>query len=99
MNHKEFSRKGGKVKSAAKTRAARRNAKKPRGRWATAVSFEVETIIGGKTITVKGVLLLPGKLPFTLKKTHEKIVSEIEKKRGFTVARILDCSTVSRLIK
>jgi len=99
MDHKEFSRKGGKAKSAAKTRAARRNAKKSRGRWATAVSYEVETIIGEKTLKVRGVLLLPGKLPFTLDKTYEKIISEIEQERGFNVKQLLDCSTISRLIK
>ncbi len=42
MDHKEFSSRGGRVKSAAKTRAARRNAKKPRGRWVTAVAYEFE---------------------------------------------------------
>ena len=99
MDHKEFSRKGGKVKSAAKTRAARRNAKKPRGRWVTAVSYEVGTEVNGKELNVKGLLILPGKLPFTLDKTYDKIIAEIEQERGLKVSQLLDCSTISRLIK
>ena len=37
---KEAGKKGGSVKSEAKTKAVRENAKKPRGKWITAVSFE-----------------------------------------------------------
>lgn len=39
----ELGRKGGQAKSPAKTAAARANAKKPRGKWVTAVAYRVKS--------------------------------------------------------
>jgi len=37
----EMGKKGGQAKSLAKATAARKNASKPRGRWVTAIAYEV----------------------------------------------------------
>ena len=37
----EMGKKGGQAKSEAKASAARKNASKPRGRWVTAIAYEV----------------------------------------------------------
>jgi hypothetical protein len=40
----ELGKKGGQVKSAAKTEAARKNASKPRGKWFTAIAYELDGV-------------------------------------------------------
>ena len=87
-------KKGGQVKSEVKTKAVRENASKPRGKWATAISYEITYATG----VLIGVLLLPGKMPTKDDKFHDKVILEIEKKTGEKVEELLECSTVSRLI-
>jgi len=59
MDHKEMSRKGGMARSESKTKAARKNAKKPRGKWATAIAYEFRCAKGELH---HGVALKAGKL-------------------------------------
>ena len=40
----EMGKKGGSAKSDAKTAAARKNASKPRGRWVTAIAYELANV-------------------------------------------------------
>lgn len=55
----DMGRKGGSVKSDAKTRAARKNAAKPRGKWVTAIAYKL-TEHGGREYF--GVAMLRGKI-------------------------------------
>lgn len=55
---KELGRKGGMAKSEAKTEAARKNAKKPRGKWVTAVAYHFFDANGSGH---SGLILLRGK--------------------------------------
>ena len=54
----ELGKKGGSVKSEAKTKAARENAKMPRGKWVTAVAYHFFDTNGKGH---SGLLLLRGK--------------------------------------
>jgi hypothetical protein len=59
----ELGKKGGSVKSAAKAKAARENAKKPRGKWVTGVAY---TFFDPAGRAHEGLILLRGKwLPET----------------------------------
>jgi hypothetical protein len=40
----EMGKKGGSVKSEAKAAAARKNASKPRGKWVTAIAYEIANV-------------------------------------------------------
>ena len=56
----ELGKKGGQAKSEAKTKAARKNASKPRrGKWVTAIVYKVR-LHSGKA--VEGLLLVTGKI-------------------------------------
>ena len=55
----EEGKKGGSVKSDAKTLAAQANAKKPRGKWVTAISFSFRTE-GGEIVS--GLAIKRGRL-------------------------------------
>ena len=55
----ELGKKGGSVKSEAKTRAAKANAAKPRGKWVTAIAYRGLTEDGRQRF---GVALARGKL-------------------------------------
>lgn len=41
---KEMGKKGGQAKSEAKAKAARKNASKPRGKWVTAIAYELANV-------------------------------------------------------
>ena len=56
----EMGKKGGEAKSEAKTAAARKNASKPRGKWVTAIAYELEGVQRHKAF---GVVLVQGKPP------------------------------------
>ena len=56
----ELGRKGGEAKSAAKTEAARANAKKPRRKWVTAIAYELEGVEKYKSF---GSVMTKGKPP------------------------------------
>lgn len=56
----ELGRKGGQVKSDAKTVAARENAKKPRRKWVTAIAYELEGVEKYKSF---GSVVTKGKPP------------------------------------
>lgn len=55
----ELGKKGGLAKSQAKTDAVRKNAKKPRGKWVTAISYKVEMHDGRM---IEGLLMCRGKI-------------------------------------
>lgn len=55
----ELGKKGGSVKSEAKTKAARANAAKPRGKWVTAIAYRGASSDGRELF---GVALSRGKL-------------------------------------
>ena len=53
----ELGRKGGQAKSPAKTEAARKNASNPRGKWVTAIAYElagVEKHLAFGSVIVRG---------------------------------------------
>ena len=56
----EMGRKGGKAKSEAKTAAVRKNASKPRGKWVSAIAYELANV--GSPFSF-GVVLVAGKGP------------------------------------
>ena len=56
----EMGKAGGKAKSEAKTAAARKNASKPRGKWVTAIAYELANVEQYKAF---GVVLAAGKGP------------------------------------
>ena len=60
MDQKEMSRKGGMAKSDAKTKAARKNASKPRGKWVTSIAYEYTSQASASRF---GSCLLRGKPP------------------------------------
>lgn len=96
MDHKEFSSRGGKVSSPAKTAAARANAKKPRGRWATAIAYEY---ISDNGTPRSGLILLAGKCPDKnfWPWAEKQIVSDIGND-AFPIKEVLWFDTKSRLI-
>ena len=56
----EMGKKGGSAKSDAKTAAARKNASKPRGKWVTAIAYELDDIAKYKAF---GSVITTGKPP------------------------------------
>lgn len=56
----EMGKAGGKAKSEAKTAAARNNASKPRGKWVTAIAYQLANVEQYKAF---GVVLVNGKGP------------------------------------
>lgn len=57
----ELGRKGGKAKSERKTAAVRENAKKPRGKWVTALYYTASTT-GATVGVVQGLVICKGNL-------------------------------------
>lgn len=54
----ELGKKGGQAKSERKTAAVRENAKKPRGKWVTAIAYEIDGVdsyMAFGSIIVRGV--------------------------------------------
>jgi hypothetical protein len=94
MDHKEFSSKGGRAKSEKKTEAARKNAAKPRGNWATAVFYEYKSRADGSIRS--GLILIKGKVSDV-----QRIEKEVESwplNQNHLVAEFLRLETLSRLI-
>jgi len=86
---KEAGKKGGQAKSAAKTAAVRENAKKPRGKWITAVAFAY-TCTEGKPC--RGVFMKRGNL------SMDAMVDAIHdswQARAWPIKEITDISGVS----
>lgn len=72
---KEMGKKGGQAKSEAKTAAARKNASKPRGKWVTAIAYE---LAGVKQAFAFGLVLVAGKPPRGDEKRHEWVCQQVQ---------------------
>lgn len=70
----EMGRKGGQARSEAKATAARNNASKPRGTWATAIAYELDNVAAFKAF---GVVIVAGKIPRGHVKAHEWMTSMV----------------------
>ena len=70
----EMGRKGGKVKSDAKAAAAKKNASKPRGKWLTAIAYQ---LAGVKEPFAFGLVVVKGKPPAGDEKQHEWICKQV----------------------
>lgn len=68
MDHKEMSKKGGMAKSEAKAKAAKENAKKPRGKWYTSIAYELDGVEKHKAF---GAVLAKGQPPANAEAHHE----------------------------
>ena len=98
MEHKDISKKGGSVKSEAKTKAARKNAKKPRGIWVTAIAFE---FVDGDNKAHFGTLLHRGRVP-SGDAMFDWVIKLIEKEHGYAnyeVVEITDLAMKSERFK
>ncbi len=69
----EMGKKGGQAKSEAKAAAARKNASKPRGKWVTAIAFEIANVPKYKAF---GSIITKGSPPSGAK-NHEWIVAKV----------------------
>lgn len=69
----EMGRKGGQAKSEAKAAAARKNANKPRGKWVTAIAYEVANVPQFKAF---GVVLARGAPPSGAR-SHEWLAAKV----------------------
>jgi len=87
-------KKGGQAKSEAKTKAARENASKPRGKWATAIAYAA-TLEGDIGEPHDGVLLVPGK--FNVERLDD-VRDLIRKATGKTPQEIWKLDSVAKLI-
>ena len=73
---RELGRKGGQAKSAAKTAAVRKNAAKPRGKWMTAIAYELD---GVEKFKAFGVVLTSGRPPSGEEKNHDWLCDKVRK--------------------
>ena len=64
----EMGKKGGSAKSEAKAAAARKNASKPRGKWVTAIAYELDGVAAFKAF---GSVIVRGAPPADPAKAHE----------------------------
>lgn len=95
----ELGRKGGSVKSEAKTAAARANAKKPRGKWMTAIAYELD---GEEKYLAFGAVIVRGCPPAGAMAFHDWICAKVREhgvglsgKEEFT---FLQLATTSRMV-
>jgi hypothetical protein len=72
----EMGKKGGQAKSEAKAAAARKNASKPRGKWVTAIGYEIANV--GKAFSF-GLVLVAGKPPSDAEKQHDWVCQQVLK--------------------
>jgi hypothetical protein len=72
----DMGKKGGQAKSEAKAAAARKNASKPRGKWATAIAYDLD---GVRDAVAFGVVLVAGKPPKGDKEKHEWVCHQVRK--------------------
>lgn len=70
----EMGKKGGSVKSEAKAEAARKNASKPRGKWVTAIAYE---LAGVNRAFAFGLVLVSGKAPTSAEARHEWVCKQV----------------------
>jgi hypothetical protein len=70
----EMGKKGGQAKSEAKAAAARKNASKPRGKWVTAIAYEITNVPAFKAF---GCVITKGSPPSNPKASHEWIVGKV----------------------
>jgi hypothetical protein len=95
----EMGKKGGQAKSEAKAAAARKNASKPRGKWVTAIAYQLD---GVRAPFSFGCLLVDGKGPRGSQQFHDWVV-ECVRAEGVGLREVeriefLELSTVARLI-
>lgn len=64
----ELGKKGGQAKSEKKTAAVRANAKKPRGKWVTAIAYELDGVDQYKAF---GLVIVRGVPPSGVEANHE----------------------------
>ncbi len=69
----EMGKKGGEAKSEAKAAAARKNASKPRGKWVTAIAYEIGNVEHHNAF---GVVITKGSPP-SGPKSHEWLESKV----------------------
>ncbi len=72
----EMGRKGGQAKSDAKAAAARKNARKPRGKWVTAIAYQ---LAGVNQAFAFGLVLLTGQQPSNPEKQHDWVCQQVLK--------------------
>lgn len=70
----EMGKKGGGAKSEAKTAAARKNASKPRGRWVTAIAYEIANV---EDCLMFGSVVVRGKPPSEALANHEWVCKKL----------------------
>jgi len=94
---REFSKSGGLKKSEKKTEACRKNASKPRARWATAIYYEIEYKgPNGKRGIKDGLILQKGCMNTSLDCNREEVVELLEKHSG---QKIVDLRKFQSMIK
>jgi hypothetical protein len=71
----ELGKKGGQAKSAAKTAAVRANAKKPRGKWVTAIAYELDGIDKFKAF---GSVIVRGSQPNGTEANHNWLTQKVK---------------------
>ena len=70
----EIGKKGGQVKSQAKAAAARKNASKPRGKWVTAIAYELSGVGAHKAF---GCVIARGSPPRGAAASHAWICRQV----------------------
>jgi hypothetical protein len=70
----EMGKKGGQATSPAKSAAARKNAGKPRGKWVTAIAYELDSV---EDFLAFGSVLVTGKPPAEAMANHEWACSKL----------------------
>lgn len=75
----EMGKKGGGAKSEAKTAAARKNASKPRGRWVTAIAYEIANV---EDCLMFGSVVVRGKPPTDALAHHNWVSKKLRAEVG-----------------
>ena len=71
----EMGKKGGQAKSEAKAAAARKNASKPRGKWVTAIAYQLAGVAPAFSF---GLVLVAGKPPRGDEKQHDWVCEQVQ---------------------
>jgi hypothetical protein len=72
----EMGKKGGQAKSESKAAAARKNASRPRGKWVTAIAYE---LAGVNPAFAFGLVVVAGKAPNSAEKQHDWVCQQVLK--------------------
>lgn len=95
----EMGKKGGSATSQAKTAAARKNARKPRGKWVTAIAYE---LAGVKECIAFGSVITTGRAPTEALVNHEWVCKKLREEgvglRNETVFEFKQLATTGMLI-